>query len=134
MAWPACSPALESVPWDIVRREAEVHLGETVHVRGSLQVSPAIGQTAVFCGGDRCCNDSESYFVLASDDPVNWLTLHVWGKDGYPCVGDDSRLCCDHPATGRAIVATGVLEVDPRRFWGKKGYAISRPDICELAP
>jgi hypothetical protein len=128
-AWPACSPTLESVPWNLLREQADRYLGKTVHVSGSLRVSPAIMKTAVFCGGDRCCNDSGTHFVLASDDWTKSLSLQVWGKDGDPCVGDDSRLCCDHPATGQAVVATGVLQVERR--WN--GYAIGHADICELA-
>jgi hypothetical protein len=127
-AWPACSATLESVPWNLVREQADRYLGKTVHVSGSLRVWPAILKTATLCGGDRCCNDSGTHFVLASPDWTKSLSLQVGEEQGDPCVGDDSRLCCEHPATGQAVVATGVLQVERR--WA--GYAIVHADICEL--
>src|SRR5262249_11211072 len=46
-ALPACPASLESFSWEFVRERADRYLGTTVHVRGSLRVSAAIGQTAV---------------------------------------------------------------------------------------
>ncbi|HEX7506650.1 MAG TPA: hypothetical protein VF550_07745, partial [Polyangia bacterium] len=41
--------------------------------------------------------------VLGDGDPP--LSL----RDGYNCAGDESRLCCDLPAFGQTVVATGTL-------------------------
>jgi hypothetical protein len=133
-ALPRCFATLQAVPWDELRRQTELYLGKTVSVSGSLRVSPAIGETAVGCPADHCCNDSSTHFILASGNVAHSLSLRVRGKDPDQCVGDDSRLCCEHPATGQLVVATGVLQVDPSRRWEPRGYTISRPDLCELVP
>jgi hypothetical protein len=46
------------------------------------------------------------------------------------CEGDESRLCCSAPATGQAIVATGILEWEVGR--GDSGWTLNDPKLCSL--
>jgi hypothetical protein len=46
----------------------------------------------------------------------------------FECAGDDSRVCCNAPALGQPVIATGVLERTRRGTW-----QLASPEICALA-
>jgi len=44
----------------------------------------------------------------------------------YKCTGDDSRLCCEAPAFGQTVIATGVLTESAH------GWGLDNPIVCEV--
>jgi hypothetical protein len=61
-----------------------------------------------------CCNTSYAPVVVLTASEIIDL-------DGFACGGDESRMCCNAPVFGQAVIATGRLEryggMDPRAKW-----------------
>jgi hypothetical protein len=135
-ALPRCEASLRSISWSELEETASAIIGQTVAVRGALRVSQQIGCTAVFCGELRpCCNDCYAHFLLDSEGAISALSLDAFGMaERGPCTGDDSRLCCEHPAVGRYTIAVGVLEVHPPGCTEHCGYNLREPALCEVTP
>jgi hypothetical protein len=96
--------------------------GEVVSVRGALVLatisSPQVGVTCCPCHpgegpgvpdiekgggeGNFCCLEAKG--PLAVSNGLDYLVLA-----GLECSGDLSRLCCNLPALGQTVVATGKL-------------------------
>jgi hypothetical protein len=124
------------VPWATLARRAEAERGRLVSASGHFVLGPA-SATLMGCSrwgpGDSaldspnaqtvCCNTSWAPLGLISDG----LAL---GLEDMDCAGDESRLCCSAPATGQAIVATGLLEWENGR--GDSGWTLRDPKLCSL--
>jgi len=59
-------------------------------------------------GKEACCNRISGPVLLRGD--VGAMALQ-----GLFCAGDDSQGCCNAPAYGEEVVATGALEPSPAR-------------------
>ena len=55
-------------------------------------------------------------------------TADVLRLEKLDCAGDDSRLCCDLPALGQPVIATGVLA---RSRTGD--YSLASPTVCAVS-
>jgi hypothetical protein len=134
-ALPRCEASLRATTWSELSPTAGAMVGQTVTVRGALRVSPQVTCTAVLCGALRpCCNDCFARFVLESEGAKNPLWVDSFFTGRWSCTGDDSRLCCEHPAVGQTIIAVGVLEAYPRWCTGHCLYSLREPALCEVAP
>jgi hypothetical protein len=91
-------------------------------VRGSLGIhGGSMSQTACFApGGGKpaCCNGSTGTVIL--DGVPAPLKL-----EGLFCAGDESETCCNAPAYGQTVVATGRLKRS------SSGWTLSEPTVCE---
>jgi hypothetical protein len=76
-----------------------------VRVRGPLHVG-SIGSTLMGCrtktGAPGCCNRAGGEVFIGGDP-------RPLAVNGLYCVGDDSQVCCNAPAYGQTVVATGRL-------------------------
>jgi hypothetical protein len=116
---PTCAPRIKARDWpQLLATVPKALLGKVVRVRGRLgvgpvfrgpwwipladQVSPA---PAPAPGANSCGDRAEAPVVLQGRKA---LVL-----EALSCSGDDSRLCCDAPAYGQSVVATGVLQLSP---------------------
>jgi len=104
---------------------ASKRTGQTVQVRGLLGVGSLFG-TLKACSGRgarMCCNQSSGPVVLGGAPKT--LAL-----DGLFCSGDESEVCCNAPAYGQSIVATGQLvgaeSPDPRT----SGWTLAHATLC----
>jgi hypothetical protein len=106
-----CPAGTTGEPWSNLAPRAWALLGQRITVRDRMVVGtwttrsrPGIGQGSI---------------VLGDGDPP--LSL----RDGYDCEGDESRLCCDLPAFGQTVVATGTL-------WRNNEWLLRDLTICEI--
>ena len=79
--------------------------GQTVRVRGPLGVGELSGfgsGALILCGDVPCCGRVSAPVVLGADNGTLELV-------GLHCTGDVSRACCNAPAYGQAVVASGRL-------------------------
>ncbi len=111
--------------WADLLPEAESRNGERVHVRGVLAVGQVLS-TAIDCGEGGCCNGSHGPIVLAG-------IQDVLGLKGLACDGDDSEACCDAPAYGQRVIATGRL-VPETETSAAGDWMIEDPEICTIDP
>jgi hypothetical protein len=82
--------------------------------------------TAKGCEGGFCCNDSAAPVVLAG-------ATDVLGLKGLWCRGDDSEACCDAPAFGQTVIATGRL-VPETESHAAGPWMLEDPKICVIGP
>lgn len=100
----ACGPEVHPRDWSEVLSSASKSTGRRISVRGRLGVGLVSG-TLAGCpgsGGRGCCNRTGGPVVLGGASEV--LAL-----GGFFCSGDDSQSCCNAPAYGQFVVATGEL-------------------------
>jgi len=108
---PPCGPTMHARDWSDVLSSGEARLGEIVQVRGRLGVSPLAPRPRVLpkdssaAIGGRTCDGRVEGSVVLDGSP------HVPSLEGFTCSGDESRQCCNAPAYGQAVVATGRLEL-----------------------
>jgi hypothetical protein len=98
-----CDPSLAAKEWRDVEPTADTLMGQVVHLRGPLGVGP-MGSTLMGCppsDGQGCCNRVGGPVVLGGASPL--------ALAGFFCAGDESQACCNAPAYGQPVVATGRL-------------------------
>jgi hypothetical protein len=120
---PRCGSLATARPWSEVLAEADTRVGQTVRVRGALALEPTY-RTMIDCGEGGCCNDVGASIVLAGGvtEPLR--------LDGLSCAGDDSEICCDAPAYGQTVIATGRLEPAGGNA-GTANWMLVEPRLCE---
>jgi hypothetical protein len=104
--------------------------GQVVALRGTLALS-SLATTAMACrqqphAGRGCCNQVGCGAVIQYGDTAVLL-------DKLGCRGDDSRVCCDTPAFGEAVVAVGKLVRAPGESSGIE-WRLDDPRLCSEAP
>jgi hypothetical protein len=77
------------------------------------------------CGAGRCCNEETRPLVVADDAGGASAGLLLTGFD---CRGDDSRVCCNTPASGQEVIATGRLT----GTWGS--WRLAPAALCVVPP
>jgi hypothetical protein len=108
---PACAAGGEALDWSKLAPEklsgsvavvrGTLGLGQWLHTRiGCREVDPV---TQKRLDVTACCNRANAPVVVNVADGVALVV------DGYSCVGDESRLCCNVPVQGQRVIATGKL-------------------------
>jgi hypothetical protein len=122
---PACSPQIASGAraWSDVLADAPTRVGRTIGVRGALDVS-------------------EYRNMMTSNPP--WVSAPLVLGGAPPLfLGDHScgaygtrRICCDLPAYGQTVVATGRLEaLPPGSLYSQESpWLLASPTLCEETP
>jgi hypothetical protein len=121
---PHCDAGLKASDWSELARSASTSAGTTVSVRGTIGVgkmfSTMKGCTA--SDGIACCNRAGAPILLAGTPPLR--------LEGMYCTGDDSQVCCNAPAYGQTLIATGKLEQAESRS-GEKVWKLVGSTLCE---
>jgi hypothetical protein len=96
---------MDARDWSDLLASAETLWGQEVQVRGLLGVGTRTfgwNNACVREGFRACCNDEGARIVLGG-------ATETLGLPDLSCSGDESLLCCDVPAYGQVVVATGRL-------------------------
>jgi hypothetical protein len=113
---PRCPNGPKAERWPALLPDARARMGETVRVRGPLQVKPHRFSTIAAA--------NVGYVGLAIGGAEEVLVL-----DSLHCHGDNSRLCCAAPARGQEVVAEGELSLsDPS---GQPYWYLKDAKVCE---
>jgi hypothetical protein len=121
---PRCAAGLRATNWNELAHSDSLPAGSTVTVRGTIGVGN-MHTTSAACGasdGIGCCNNVGGPILLAGNPPLQ--------LEGMYCSGDDSQACCNAPAYGQTLIATGKLEQAGGRA-GEKAWKLVGPRICE---
>jgi hypothetical protein len=123
-AVPWCPPGLRDVETvgDVLSTASSL-AGHVVHVRAALGVG-SIATSLVGCE-KGCCNGVGGAVALVG---TGGGTIAL---ERFRCGGDESGLCCDAPAYGETVVATGTLAHLPPLY---RGWGLSDATICVEAP
>jgi hypothetical protein len=123
-AAPRCAAGIAARPADAILADASKLVGTTVHARGPLGLG-VVSVTGVGCGPHQCCNTTTRSVAVGAG--ARQLPL-----GGLGCVGDDSASCCNAPAFGQTVVATGRLEADPDGVTrpGLSDYRLADVTLC----
>jgi hypothetical protein len=123
---PTCAADLPVTDWQTLRGSAGEHLGKLVHVRGAVAVGSRTG-TAKGCpesDGIGCCNRTSAPIVLGEAPALR--------LDKLFCAGDDSAACCNGPAFGDTLVASGHLTAKSERDDARlSGYSLVGATLCK---
>lgn len=123
---PTCAVDLKVNDWGALRATADSHVGETLSVSGAIAVS-SLGGTMKGCNapdGIACCNRTSGMVVLGAAPALRLERLF--------CAGDDSQVCCNAPAYGDTLVATGRLEAEPAgRDARLSNYLLAQVRLCK---
>jgi hypothetical protein len=132
---PVCAPRTTGRPWSALLPDAKKLQGTTVEVSGRLYVGRAgargttVTSAGAFetgpstCGPGQCCNHEIRPIVVADDAAGAGEGL---GLEELACRGDDSRVCCNAPARGQAVIATGKLTSG----WGR--WKLAPAEVCAV--
>lgn len=91
----------------------QVRGGDRIAVRGPLWIGGPMFSTKAKCRNNNCCNQ------FGATVSVGALSLRDSG-----CVGDDSGVCCNVPAFGQNVIATGVVKLI------ESVWTLTSPDLC----
>jgi hypothetical protein len=124
---PRCTDGSEAKDWSEV--DASKLGGQPVSVRGPLVGSRRIDESdraripaGITLPSEACGGPVTAYAPIVIGAPHQELALESLG-----CRGDDSRLCCNVPAYGQTVVATGRL-VDEQGLLGR--YELHDAKLC----
>lgn len=122
---PPCARDLASRPLAEIVADAKALTGQVIHARGRLGVGWT-SHSLVGCP-HQCCNGVSASVVLGAGDDQLGLT-------GLGCAGDDSAICCNAPAFGQTVVASGRLQAaTPGVRPGRPRYALTDITLCTEA-
>jgi hypothetical protein len=119
----ACDRSVAARASNDVLASADALVGQVVSVRGPLGVGP-MGGVETGCGapdGWGCCNRIGAEIVLGVASPLS--------LEGYFCRGDDSQVCCNAPAYGQSVVATGRV-ARSRDMFGVVRWGLTQVRLC----
>jgi hypothetical protein len=110
---PACAANADAgaTAWGELAARAARLAKQTIKVRGPLVLGP--DEESGCYVGEPCCHGTHRR-AMAIGGAEGKLAL-----DGFWCAGDGSRLCCNRPAYGQQVIATGKL-VDADGRWQLK--------------
>ena len=118
-------------PASEILAKTESVAGGKVRVRGVLGVGGLRpSPNGFFTGGTRCnpavscCRDLWTPALIGGPDSA--LAI-----DRHGCAGDESRACCDLPAFGQQVIATGRLERE-RQDLTTVGWRLVDASVCEV--
>jgi hypothetical protein len=121
-----CPKSVRPVEASALGSFVPAEIGESMSVRGRLSVGPGV-TSAVSCrqaaGAPKNCCNSISLKVFVGDIP-NGARL-----EGLTCGGDESRLCCEVPAFGQVVVATGKVIKESDSMLVSRGVRWSLSDV-----
>jgi hypothetical protein len=131
---PACAAGgAKGEPWSALEPRAEALVGKPIDVRGPLQLGWILRgrgmrstgsqngmATEVGCAAGLCCRSEPRPIVVGGGHEDLRL-------DELVCAGDDSRRCCNAPAFGQTVIASGVLARDSRHRW-----TLRSPRVCAV--
>jgi hypothetical protein len=130
---PACAPGKAGRPWSALLADRNKLRNTAVSVSGRLFLGrrPARGITATenvafetpsdACEPGQCCSSETRPLVVADDGAGASEGVNLGGVD---CRGDDSRVCCNAPAFGQPVIATGKL------VGYNAGWSLTAPELC----
>jgi hypothetical protein len=109
----------KSLSGGIVRVRGALGVGALHPIRYGTSDSNTTCDSAV-----SCCRRLETFALVGS--PEGALALEYLG-----CVGDESRACCNAPAYGQSVIATGVL-VRQQEERMQAGWRLVNATVCEV--
>jgi len=109
--------------------------GGVVRVRGALGVGPLYDAPSV---ADLEMQNKSAHKCDPATECCKWTwsPVLVGGPDGAlsiehrSCFGDESRACCNAPAYGQNVIASGVL-VPEQRYIRTVGWRLVNVTLCE---
>ena len=122
---PRCKAGDKAHPTSEILAAASSLVGKVVRARGPLGVGALrpenIGMADILCDpAVRCCGRARAPIAVGTNDGMLALV-------GLNCSGDESRACCDAPAYGQIVIATGKLE----RVDAAQGWRLANASVCE---
>jgi hypothetical protein len=132
---PACAASKTGRPWSALVADVQTLKSTIISVKGRLFVGRRASRGTTVteqgametppdsCEPGQCCNSERRPVVVADDGAGAREGLLL---DELDCRGDDSRLCCNAPAFGQAVVATGKL------VWGYSAWKLNAPALCAV--
>jgi len=118
---PTCVVGDIAAVWSDLINDVDKSVGRTVRVSGPLVLGPGGFSTLVECGTGACCN------LLDMDIGIGGAPIAL-KLEGLTCRGDESRLCCNAPAYGQMVIASGRLEAN-----GTRGhFKLLDAEVCAI--
>jgi hypothetical protein len=123
---PTCSGSDTSRRVSAVLKEPKSLEGRLVRVRGELGLSTWSRQPASAAVQTASCPPQPSFPIVLRDGSQQLFI------EGLTCSGDRSRLCCNAPALGQAVMVSGLLTW--RNAFASQGdaWTLSDTTLCEL--
>jgi hypothetical protein len=135
---PACAGDVDTKPVTEILASTATFASRVVSVRGVL----GVGKVAPFrdfglmfplakCSPETaCCKAVEAPIVIGVGLKAS-AGQQTLGLRGLSCSGDESRMCCDAPAFGQTVVATGRLERVPPEAGPPNTWQLADVALCE---
>jgi hypothetical protein len=118
-----CPKGLEVQDWSEVIASARTLVGTQVHVRGPLGVLSLHPVAASASCKPHCCHQMFGDVVLGgAAAPLGLLQKY--------CGGDESGVCCNAPAYGELVVASGQLQRGPSAPGERRGWMLYGVTLC----
>jgi len=137
MALPTCAPGLRARDrFQLLAARPTALMGTVVQVRGPLGVgrmssrshsvvATSTARTAPAPHSDNCGSGFDGPVVLGG-------APRTLALEGLHCDGDDSLQCCNAPAYGQTVVASGRLQLRPKNGGGSQ-WTLAAVKLCSQA-